>query len=234
MRNVFKRIATPILVPLTRWYLRKERGYTRGDITVRVHPGVFHPGLFSSTNFLAEYFDGVPLEHKTFLELGCGTGFLSIAAARRGAEVTASDLSAAAVENTRLNATRNGVSIRVIQTDLLTDIPHGTFDIVAINPPYYARTPGNESELAWHCGEDFEYFRKLFTQLDGYMNEDSLTVMVLTMGCDIAAISSIAEENGFRFVLLKEKRVPFDEKDFLYRIRYESLRSTLGSKHAHS
>lgn len=212
-------MATPVLVPLTKWYLRKERRYSNAGITVRVHPGVFHPGLFSSTGFLAEYLDEINVKDKAFLELGCGTGFLSIAAARRGAKVTASDLSAAAVENTKINAEKNDVSIRVLHSDLFTGIPAGTFDVIAINPPYYGRNPESESELAWHCGEDFEYFRRLFGQLGEHMSQDSLVLMILTMGCDIQAIFSIAKEHAFEFELLKEKKVLFDERDFLYRVR---------------
>ena len=211
-------MASPVLVPLTKWYLRKERSYSNADITVRVRPGVFHPGLFSSTEFLGEYLKGINVRDKTFLELGCGTGFLSIAAARRGAKVTASDLSSSAVENTKLNAARNGVSIRVIHSDLFTSIPPGTFDVIAINPPYYARNPENESELAWHCGENFEYFYRLLAQLRVYMHGDTTVLMVLTLGCNLEEIFSIAKASGFEFELLKEKRVLFDERDFLYRI----------------
>jgi len=222
MRKALKRMATPVLVPLTKWYLRKERRYSHAGITVRVHPGVFHPGLFSSTGFLAEYLDEINVKDKAFLELGCGTGYLSIAAARRGAKVTASDLSAAAVENTKINAEKNDVSIRVLHSDLFTGIPAGTFDVIAINPPYYARNPESESELAWQCGEVFEYFCKLFRQLYGYMHQDTTVLMVLTLGCDLEKIFLIAKENGFEFELLKEKRVLFDERDFLYRVRLKS------------
>src|SRR5690606_1254737 len=217
MRKVFKRVASPVLVPLTKWYLRKERMYHRNGIKAIVLPGVFHPGLFSSTNFLLEFLAGQDLKNKSFLELGCGTGYLSVAAARAGAEVTASDLSSMAVRNTKLNATQNKVSIKVVKSDLFANIS-GKFDVIAINPPYYAMTARNESELAWHCGDDFEYFRRLFSQLGQSIHKDTLVVMVLTLGCNLPAIFSIAKESGFEFVLLKEKRVLFDERDFLYRI----------------
>lgn len=227
MRRIFKHAAATLLVPLTKWYLRKERTYRRDGITILVRPGVFHPGLFSSTDFLAESLARINLENKTFLELGCGTGFLSIAAARRGAKITASDFSLTAVENTRLNAAMNNVQIQVVHADLFNGIPPGSFDVIAINPPYYARRPENEEELAWHCGEDFEYFLKLFGQLGQFMHDDSTVLMVLTMGCDIERILSIAKENGFEFDLLKEKWVLFDGKDFLYRIRNVSPHSAL-------
>lgn len=218
MRKLVKHLASSILVPATKWYLRKERIYSAAGVTVSVYPGVFHPGLFSSTKLLAECLDGVLLENKTFLELGCGTGFLSVAAARRGAKVIASDISKTAVENTKRNANQNNVSIEVIHSDLFDGMPHASFDVIVINPPYYARNPENESELAWHCGENFEYFHKLFAQLSGYIDTDTLVLMVLTLGCDVEKILSIGNANGFVFELVKEKNVLFDGKDFVYRV----------------
>lgn len=214
-------MASAILVPLTKWYLRTERFYHKNGLKVVVLPGVFHPGLFSSTNFLLEFLTEHDLNNKSILELGCGTGYLSVAAARAGAVVTALDLSLLAIRNTRLNATQNNVSIKVLHSDLFSNIS-GAFDWIVINPPYYAMAARNEPELAWHCGEDFEYFRRLFDQLDQHVHNDTFVLMVLTLGCDLETISSIARSNGFEFELLKEKRVLFDEKDFLYRIRLKS------------
>lgn len=210
-------MAAAVLVPLTKWYLRNERMYHRNGIKAIVLPGVFHPGLFSSTNFLLDFLTQQDLKNKSLLELGCGTGYLSVAAVRAGATVTASDLSSLAVQNTKLNATRNNVSINVVRSDLFANIS-GTFDWIVINPPYYARNPENERDLAWHCGEGFEYFYKLFGQLREYMHPDTTVLMVLTLGCDLEKIFLIGKENGFEFELLKEKRVLFDERDFLYRI----------------
>jgi predicted nicotinamide N-methyase len=46
------------------------------------------------------------------VELGCGLGLPSLVAAARGAEVTASDWAADAVELLRENAARNGLTVR--------------------------------------------------------------------------------------------------------------------------
>lgn len=59
---------------------------------------------------------GVLLEHelagRRVLELGCGLGLPSLAAAAAGADVTATDWSADAVELLRENARRNGLRLR--------------------------------------------------------------------------------------------------------------------------
>ena len=220
MRKIFKRIISFFLVPLTRWYLRKERQYTCRNIRVIVFQGVFHPGLFYSTKFLIDYILTQPLKNKSLLELGCGTGLLSVIAKQNGAIVTATDLSEKAIENVTLNAKRNQVEIEIIHSDLFDRVDQRPFDWIVINPPYYARKIKTEAELAWHCGEEFEYFEKLFWSLRNYMHSTTRAIMVLTLGCDLDKIVEIARKRNFRFELLQEKNVLFDGKDFLYQLRW--------------
>jgi ribosomal protein L11 methyltransferase len=65
----------------------------------------------------------------TFVDLGCGSGVLAIAAARLGWEpVLAVDNDPAAVQATQANARANGVKVRVRRFDLRTETvpPAGT------------------------------------------------------------------------------------------------------------
>lgn len=218
MSSALKRLASYILIPATRWYLRKERTFHYGDIVVKIKPGVFHPGLFSSTLFLIKHLDTLRLEGKTVLEPGCGTGLISVFAAKRGAVVTALDINPTAVTNTLENAALNNTPIRVLQSDLFTHLTPRHFDVVVLNPPYYAKDPKSDADHAWYCGAQFEYFQKLFSTLSGYIHEESEVVMVLTRGCNIARIIEIAESNGYSVNLFLEKPVWLDGKDFLFRI----------------
>ena len=90
MRKILKRIVSPILVPFVRWYLRKERKFVYNGITTHIFPGVFHPGFFHSTKFILRYLADKDLRGKSFLELGCGSGLVSIVAAKAGSDVTSS------------------------------------------------------------------------------------------------------------------------------------------------
>lgn len=159
-----------------------------------------------------------PLDGRSLLELGCGTGLISITTAKSGANVTASDLSLKALENTKFNANLNKVFIKIAYSDLFDNIDKFQFDWIVINPPYYARKPETEPDLAWYCGENFEYFRKLFSSLKNYMHATSEVIIVLTKGADVGTIEKIAEENNYKLELLKENAVFFDEKDFLFRV----------------
>ncbi|MET0458530.1 MAG: 50S ribosomal protein L11 methyltransferase [Ilumatobacteraceae bacterium] len=70
----------------------------------------------------------------TVLDVGCGSGVLSVVAARMGAPyVEAVDISAAAVEATVANAERNGVARAVSASRRPVDDVEGPFDLVLAN-----------------------------------------------------------------------------------------------------
>lgn len=181
-------------------------------------PGVFHPGLFYSTRFLIDYMLECDLRGKTLLELGCGTGLLSIIGHRNGALVTASDRSFAATNNATLNAIRNDAKIQIIQSNLFESIRPRIFSLIFINPPYYKGNPRNEAEMAWYSGAGMEYFHGLFAALADYMDDQTSVIMVLTRESPLHEIISIAASHDFIFQKIKEKAVLFDGTDFLFRI----------------
>ena len=72
----------------------------------------------------------------TVLEIGCGTGIVSVHLASRGAQVTAVDLNPKAVEATRFNSMNNGVKIEVLEGDMFAPVEGRRFGTIVCNPPY--------------------------------------------------------------------------------------------------
>src|SRR5204863_1910177 len=68
--------------------------------------------LWPSGLALARHVAGLELAGLTVLELGCGLGLPSLAAALRGADVLATDWAEDAIELLLRNAERNGVFVR--------------------------------------------------------------------------------------------------------------------------
>jgi release factor glutamine methyltransferase len=220
MRKLLKRGISFFLIPVVRWYLRKPRRHQYRGTDVLVLPGVFHPGLFSSTHFLVDYLATCDISHKSLLELGCGTGLISIWASAQGAMVTAVDLSRRAIDNTLRNAKAAQLSVRVLHSDLFDAVPGEVFDWIVINPPYYPRPVRNEADLAWNCGEGLEYFHKLFETLPQHLHSHTEVIMILTQeGCNLPAVYRAAEKNSFYLEMIKERNALLDGKDFLFRIR---------------
>ncbi len=98
-------------------------------------PGpVFGSGAHASTQLVLEAFDQIDLASRTVLDVGCGSGVLSIAAALLGAQrAVGIDIDTESPAITRENAERNGVADRVeVSTTALTDVA-GRFDLVMAN-----------------------------------------------------------------------------------------------------
>ncbi len=86
------------------------------------------------------------------LDLGTGSGNIAIAVARNTphAQVTATDISPAALEVARRNAAANNVAerIRFLQGDLFGPIPKGDrFQFIVSNPPYVSDDEWNRLEV---------------------------------------------------------------------------------------
>jgi release factor glutamine methyltransferase len=214
IRNIVAHTYKPLLVK----YLSKTRIYKYDDIRLEIPPQVFHPGFFFSTRLLLNHIRQLPLKNKTFLEPGCGSGLISIYAAKKGALVTATDINPVAIEFVKKNSRQNHVDLTIIQSDLFKNIPEERFDIIAINPPYYKKQPLTAEDYAWFCGENGEYFEALFKELDNYVHRGSEVYMVLFESCDMEMIKNNAAANGFTLILARTHK-NFLEKNFIYKIK---------------
>ncbi|MCX8106964.1 MAG: class I SAM-dependent methyltransferase [Ignavibacterium album] len=215
--SLIKKFLFPILNFVYKIYSSKERDYVFNRMKLRVLPGVFHPGFFFSTKFLISHLTKYDLKDKHVLELGAGSGMISLFCANKGAFVTSSDISLTAVENVKLNAKMNDCDIDVFHSDLFDSIPKQQFDFIIINPPYFPKDAKNESELAWFCGSEFQYFEKLFTQITDFLYSSTVALMVLSEDCDIQRINSIASKNMVE-MKLKETKKFFGELNFIFQL----------------
>ncbi len=82
------------------------------------------------------------------LDMGTGSGAIAVAIAhaRPDAQVTALDVSPAALAIARRNAELNGVAVRWFQSDWFTAVAGETFDMIVSNPPYIAAGDRHLSE----------------------------------------------------------------------------------------
>ncbi|MBC8048304.1 MAG: methyltransferase [Fimbriimonadaceae bacterium] len=216
--QLLKKIFAVTLQPVIAKRIYRTSYYKWEDITLRIPAGVFHPKYFFSTKYLLQHVLQLPLENKKVFELGAGNGLLSIACAKRNAIVTSSDISKRVIDALQENAQTNQVKISTVESDLFDVIPKQHFDIIAINPPYYPKDAKNELEKAWYCGENFEYFEKLFFQLGEYVNATSKILMVLSEDCNLERIFSIAARNHFNFTQIHTRKF-YWERNYIFEIK---------------
>ena len=217
MRRLLKYIVGRTYKPLLVKYLSGTRTYRYKNICLEVRPEVFHPRFFFSTKFLLRYLSRLPMAGKSFLELGAGSGLLSVYAAQKGARVTATDINPVAVAGLKKNKYANRVELNIIESDLFEKIPQQRFDVIAVNPPYYKKNPASAKDYAWYCGENGEFFQDFFGGLHNYVHPSSQVLMVVCDGCDIEMIEKLAAENFLQLhcVAVKQNLL---EKNFIYRI----------------
>ena len=113
-------------------------------LTLVAHGAAFAgPRLDIGTRVLLDVLDRIP-DAATVVDLGCGTGALAVsyALAHPGAQVIATDRSAAAAASAHATATANGVAGRVAVThdDAASELPDGGADLVLLNPPFHLGT----------------------------------------------------------------------------------------------
>ena len=216
---MFKKIKK-IIFPIAKFafdkYTSKQRSYTYEGIEVAISSEVFPPHFTISTKILLEFIKPLQLTDKTFLELGCGSGIISLFAASKGAKVTASDINQIAIDALKEASIQNEIDVHVVYSDLFENLTHQTFEYIIINPPYYPKAPQNDKERAWFCGENFEYFKKLFAQLPQHLAPN--TWMILSEDCEVEQIKKLASENGLSFELILQKSV-VKEKNYIFSIQ---------------
>jgi len=98
-------------------------------LPILVLPGVWSPAYDWSSLF---HIESMPnLKGLDLLEIGSGTGIISVFAARSGAKkIVAVDINPKAVRNTQLNFSRFGIeNAEVIQSDVFSNV-RGKFDLI--------------------------------------------------------------------------------------------------------
>ena len=217
MRLFLRKIIGNTYKPLIeRYYLTKARKVKALGLELLTDPAVFHPSLFYSSKYFGRFIKDLPLQGKTLLDVGCGSGILGLVAAREGAVVTSVDLNPHCIRVTEYNSKINAIPVNVILSDLFNEVD-GKFNVVVINPPYYPGDPKDVTAHAWYCGANFDYFNTLFTTLSKVIDPDTRVYMVLSDGCDIHRITSIGLDNGFELNAVREKQFIL-EKNFIFEI----------------
>lgn len=217
LRKQIRRILHPFYKKYHFWYHSKPRRYYYKNVWTMIQPTVFSPKNTVSTKIFLNYLNTLDLENKSVLELGCGSGIISLFCASKNAKVVASDINELALDSLTSSSKDQDLKIECIYSDLFDNIPKTKFDYILINPPYYPKTPKNIEEKAWFCGEDFEYFKKLFLQLPNQLTETTNCLLILSEDCEINSIHNIASKDALSLKKTSKTSTLF-ETNYIFKI----------------
>ncbi|HKD66454.1 MAG TPA: peptide chain release factor N(5)-glutamine methyltransferase [Candidatus Binataceae bacterium] len=147
------------------------------------------------------------------LDLGSGSGAIAIAIAVElpTAIVTATDISASALEVARRNAKRHGCSHRIefLLGDCFAAIPcsHPKFDLILSNPPYVRdleidglqpEVACYEPEIALRGGQDgLDFYRRIAAEVGAYLSSGGEVIVEVGAG-QAVQVARILEGGGCR------------------------------------
>ncbi|NUP51946.1 MAG: methyltransferase [Catenulispora sp.] len=164
------------------------------------------PGVYaarSDTRFLLE---SLSCEHisagSKVLDIGTGTGALAVAAAVRGAAVTAVDVSRMALASAFCNGLLRGRRIRIRRGDLFSPVRGHRFDLIVSNPPYVPESPfpapGSQSR-AWDAGPaGREVLDRLCVQSRRMLAPDGVLLIVQSSVADVPKTCDLLRRSGLR------------------------------------
>ncbi len=118
------------------------------------------------------------------LDLGCGSGAIGLTLKYLNSHlnITLSDISLEALEVSKINMEKLGLSVNIIASDLFNDI-HDKFSVIVCNPPYIDYEDkeisdivlNNEPPLALFAkNEGMEFYDKILSKCENYLEDKYL------------------------------------------------------------
>ncbi len=182
-------------------------------IVIYTHPNVYEPA--EDTFLLAENLD---IQRKDeVLEIGTGTGIITIVAAQKSRKVVATDINedaiGCALKNIITNRTYN---VELLQGNLFEPVKDEKFDLILFNTPYLPTDDdekfGEEINAAWDGGADGRAtIDKFLTEVKDHLNEGGRVQLVQSSLSDNEKTIQKLEEIGFKASITASEKCFFEE-----------------------
>jgi release factor glutamine methyltransferase len=180
-------------------------------LMLTVQPTVFHPKIFLTSKFFADFLQSLDLNGKRAVEIGTGSGILALSAAKAGASsVLALDINPAAVRTATANAVSNGLQRQVaaVISDLFSSVPSDEkFDVMIASPPSFAGEPLSMADRAWHAGPRYRDIAPLFKQARQRIAPGGSMYLLLSSDSDLNLFHHLIEQAGFTSTIVARRSI---------------------------
>jgi release factor glutamine methyltransferase len=170
------------------------------------------------------------VKNKTVLEIGCGSGIISLFAALRGAKsVDAVDINSHAIDNTNENFKKHFVkNAKAFYSDLFSEI-NKQYDLVIFNLPYHGNKPQDILEYGV-MDEKYKIMKKFITDLPKYMKDDGIADVGFSISGDTKLLLQQFEKNGLEIIeKYSDERFGYNCDAYILRKKINDLSNQLCS-----
>jgi len=150
------------------------------------------------------------------LEIGCGSGIVSIKASKKARSVTAVDINPYAITCTRKNMELNNTTnITLVESDLFDDITD-TYDLIIFNTPYLPVDDDEHDESiytkAWDGGNSGrEVIDEFISQAPQYLRENGAIQLVQSSLSDNDKTLERLRQLGLKAEITAEEHIFFED-----------------------
>lgn len=160
------------------------------------------PGVYQTSGDSELMADAVHIsKDQTFLEVGCGTGVVSLAVAKRALSGIGVDINEKAVVNSKQNAKLQNIkNVQFLVSNVFENVT-GTYDVVICNPPYTKHEVRDNIDRMFWDPED-EMKRTFFKEVGKYLKPHGRIYFGWAdfTDIDVQLPFTLAEENGYTMV----------------------------------
>ena len=181
------------------------------DLELEVKEEVYEPR--EDSFLLADAISELDLKGKKVLDIGTGSGILSLVCAREAEHVLGVDINSEAIEIARENAEKNEFNnVTFLKSDLFVNVEE-KFDLIVFNPPYLPEDEENDLQGSetWNGGENGrKVIDKFLQKFPSHLKKGGEVLLLQS------SLSSIEDtfhklEPDFEPEIMREKKVPWEK-----------------------
>jgi release factor glutamine methyltransferase len=215
LRNLIRKIYFYIYYGLYhRHKLKKTVTEKIKGFTFTVYPSVFNPKDYFSSEIFAKFISSLDdLNGKYVLDMGCGSGVVSVFATSKGAHCLAVDVNPLCVKAAEENAKQNRFEHRInaVQSNLFENISDDEkFDIIFFNPPYYEKEPETDFEKAFFTGTGFKIIKDFLEQAKNCFVPGGFIYFITSSDLKIDGFLNMIQASGYEFNIVKKVNTLFE------------------------
>ncbi|KAG0227751.1 hypothetical protein BGW41_003695 [Actinomortierella wolfii] len=171
---------------------------TTNGLTIHVHPNVYSPKYFPESTWYARHLQSI-VQGKDFLEVGVGTGIISLYVAQTGSKVYGVDINPDAVEISRKNFECNGLEADLRVSDLFDSLDENLrVDYIFWNHPwqYYSHVT-EKLRTEKTLDEGYKALTRYIAEGRRYLKEGGVILIGTCCFANLDAVSAIAHKYGY-------------------------------------